>query len=340
MTKSKCLTRWLLAALLTTTAVSLAADEPAPPKPAEPGTLVVIDSAGKERILKTWKIVLGTRHLTWLAAPEAGKEPEIKEPPENVDPRPRGGPAPRIAARPAVGPEALAFREERSTRLSDGVLTLIPLERLLSLEFDSKDPKEPTVTARVAGGKEAGLNVVLKGPTKYQGINKLVLKEKIDKGTEGIAEMIYSGGVPKGGIQAIRFPAPKVEALAAGRPALVVIADKEKTKLAVSDLRAMYQLHDGSERLASVLMFKKTVKRDLAKLAKIEAIESETQDTVWQMTLKDGGEDSLSLHKTVSLDGKQAHLEGLIGKVPAGFKLFPLHSIVSIEFDKTAEPGK
>jgi hypothetical protein len=334
MTTRTCLARWLLAVSLTTAALSLlTADEPA--RPAEPGTLLVTDSAGKDQTLKAWKFGLGTRHLTWLASADAGKEPEIKEP-EMLPPGTKAPPR-KIAPRSSVGPEALVFREERSTTFKDGVDTLIPLARLRGLEF--VEGKDPTVTARVAGGKEESLDLVLKGSTKYVGINKLVIKEKIDRGAEGIAEMTYSAGVPKGGIRAVRFPAPKVEAAAtpAGRQALVVIADKEKSKLAVSDLRALYQLPDGSERLASVLMFKQSLKRDLARLARVEAIQSETQDTVWQMTLKDGGEDSLSLHRTVTLDGKHAHLEGLVGKVPAGFKLFPIHTIASIEFDKTVE---
>ena len=38
------------------------------------------------------------------------------------------------------------------------------------------------------------------------------------------------------------------------------------------------------------------------------------------------------------LDGKAAVLEGFVGRVPAGYKLFPVHVIEEIQFD--AKPKK
>jgi len=35
----------------------------------------------------------------------------------------------------------------------------------------------------------------------------------------------------------------------------------------------------------------------------------------------------------VTLDGKEAELEGLLGRVPGGYKLFPPHTFSQIEFD-------
>src|SRR5712692_1347230 len=75
---------------------SFAADAP---KPAEGGTLVVIDSAGKEQKLKTWKFVHGTQRLAWLA-PAKAKDKDAKDPDKS---------------KPAAGPEALLVREENST---------------------------------------------------------------------------------------------------------------------------------------------------------------------------------------------------------------------------------
>ncbi len=46
-----------------------------PPK-AEPASLIVIDGAGKEQKLKSYKFIQGTRRLAWLAPP--GEEPESK----------------------------------------------------------------------------------------------------------------------------------------------------------------------------------------------------------------------------------------------------------------------
>src|SRR5437660_398361 len=70
--------------------------------PIEAGTLLVTDSAGKEQKLKTWTLVAGTRHLSWLATAAPAK-PEKEE--EQAPPR-RGA-----RPKPAAGPEALAFRE-------------------------------------------------------------------------------------------------------------------------------------------------------------------------------------------------------------------------------------
>ena len=52
------------------------------PKAAEPGTLLVIDPAGKEQKLKGWTYVAGTRHLAFLAP--ADKEPD---PPKDKSPK-------------------------------------------------------------------------------------------------------------------------------------------------------------------------------------------------------------------------------------------------------------
>src|SRR5262249_51920417 len=66
---------------------------------------VIIDGAGKEVRLKKWHIPAGTQKLTWLE-------------------------------KDGVVPEALAFRETNSTQFKDGVVTLIPLDRLESLTYD------------------------------------------------------------------------------------------------------------------------------------------------------------------------------------------------------------
>src|SRR4051812_23499444 len=52
---------------------ALCADEP--PNPAEPGTLVVIDAAGKEQKIKAWKFTAGVRALGWLATRAANDPP-------------------------------------------------------------------------------------------------------------------------------------------------------------------------------------------------------------------------------------------------------------------------
>jgi hypothetical protein len=308
---------WQLLPVALTTALgawAVAADEA--PKPAEPGTLVVLDAAGKEQKLKTWKFTAGTRRLGWLA-PAADKAPE-KGP----------GEGPRAARRkPPAGPEALELRAEMKIEYAEGALTLVPLDRLRSLDYDND---KETVTARVAGSDE-----VLTGTTKYRRINKLVIEAEVDRGEQGIAEIKFLGGLPRG-IRGVRFPPPKAPAAApAGRPAVVVSADGEaKTTHKVADLLPLYQLPDGGERLLPTLMFRKTLKVEVAKIAKITTAGTEN-DPSWQVTMKAGGDETLTLLQKIPYEGSQASLIGLVGRVPAGYKLFPVAAIAEITFDAT-----
>jgi hypothetical protein len=290
------------------------------PKPAE-GELVVVDAAGKEQKLKAWEFVAGTRRLSWLAPAAPAKE-GAGEPKEGEEPKER-----RRAKAPA-GPEALEFREENSTDFSQGILTLIPLDRIRSIEYDDKDK----VSVHVATGAGAGDEEVLTGTTKYRGVNKITLAAEVDKGDLGIAEVKYLGGVPKG-LRAIRFPDAKAAAAAAeGRPATVSVAEKEKDAQKVSDLQPLYRLADGGERLLPTMFFRKTLKVDVAKVQKLHAVAGkEAPGTEWEVALKDG-EETLTLITKPVLDGKPATVEGLLGRVPAGYKLFPVHTIAEVEF--------
>jgi hypothetical protein len=301
------------------------------PKPAEPGTLVVLDAAGKEQKLKAWKFAAGTRRLGWLApAPE--KAPE-KAPAGGAG---EGKRAPGRKAQRA-GPEALELRAEMKIEYAEGVLTLVPLARLRALDYDND---KETVTARVATGPKADSDELLTGTTKYRRINKLVIEAEVDRGEQGVAEIKFLGGVPRG-TRAVRFPPPKAPAAApAGRPAVVVSADGEaKTTHQVADLLPLYRLADGGERLLPTLMFRKTLKLDVAKIAKVTSAGTEN-DPSWQVTMKAGGDETLTLLHNISYEGGQASLVGLVGRVPAGYKLFPVAAIAEITFDATgAKPA-
>src|SRR5262249_41875822 len=182
-----------------------------------------------------------------------------------------------------------------------------------------------------------GTGVTLTGTTRYKGINKVTIEAEVDKGDAGIAALTYQGGVPKG-IRAIRFPEPKVAPeKEAGRPAIVLTEDKTIQKAhKVTDLFGLYQLAGGREALSATLMFKKTLKVDLGKVKKIaRAEESDTRDVVWQVEQKGGDDSTLTLLTAATLDGKPAKLVGLVGKVPAGFVLFPPVSILAVHFDAT-----
>ena len=303
-----------LAALI---AIAAVAEDPKAP---EAGTLIVVDSTGKEVKLKSWTFSQGTDHLSWLA----------KEPPPPPDKAPKG---PKTA--PKIGPEAFTFREENSTTFKDGVMTLVPVDRVRSVEYDNE---KHTVTMRVATNDKPEDDARIVGSTEYKGVNKITLEAEVDKGDLGVAEVKFLGGDAKKSIQGLRFPAPKVPAAPAGRPANVVISDSTKPTSTVTDLQALYRLADGTERLSPLLFFKKTLKIDLAKIKKLTFTGKDGEDVT--LTPKEGEEATYSLLATVMLDGKEAELVGLVGKVPAGYRLFPPHTISEIEFDTEKKPDE
>jgi hypothetical protein len=297
-----------LPALVLLGAFALAADPPAA------SNLVIVDAAGKEQKLKSWKLVGGTRPLGWLAPAAAPREAKPGEKPQPAD----------------AGPVAIEFRDENSTTLVEGVLTLLVPEHLKALEYDNE---KQTVTASIFLSEKADDDLKLTGSTKYMGINKLTIEAEVDKGEAGIAEVKYQGGVARG-VRAVRFPAPKPVGEVKGRPAYVAIEDKE-TKHAeqVFDLQPLYRLADGGERLLPTLLFKKTLKLDVGKIARLHATDRAADGTDCRVTTKDGEEQTYTLLKAATLDGKPATLEGLVGKVRGGYKLYPAATLASMHFD-------
>src|SRR5262249_90642 len=151
------LAKMVLAGLVCGSVCLGAADPPAT------GSIVIIDSAGKEQKVKEWAFTQRTRRLSWLAP--APKDEPGKEDKDNP-------PAPvRAKGRPTTGPEALEFREDNSTNFVDGVVTLVPLDRLHAIEYDDKDG----VRVRVFLSPKADDDLTLKGTTKYKGINKIAI---------------------------------------------------------------------------------------------------------------------------------------------------------------------
>jgi hypothetical protein len=88
-------------------------------------------------------------------------------------------------------------------------------------------------------------------------------------------------------------------------------------------------------------MFKKTLKLEVAELQKLVTVDSKAAEgKEMDVTLKDGHSDTLTLLKTGKLDDKDATLMGLVGRVPGGYKLFPVHTIAEIQFDELKEEKK
>jgi hypothetical protein len=273
--------------------------------------LTVLDAGGKEHKLKTWKFSRGTRRLAWAA----GKEEKGEK------------------GKPPAGPEVLEIREENSTTYRDGILTLVPIDRIRAIDFDYE---KGTVKVHVVTGDKEEDDLVLTGSTEYDGINKVTIESDIDKGELGVATVKFQGGMAKG-IRGLRFASPKAPAAApAGRKAEVTGADKNKTKHEAAGLRALYELADRSQKLSPTLMFKKTLKVDLDKVEAIKV--SDPAGGEWDVTL--GGEtNTLTLLRKATLDGKALTLLGLVGQTKAGYKLFAVPTIVAVEFAKKQKEG-
>ena len=171
------------------------------------------------------------------------------------------------------------------------------------------------------------------GTTKF-GDNKLTVEAEVDKGDLGVAEVKFLGGV-KGGVRAFQFPSAKaVAAVPAGRPATVMVVEKgdKKNEQTAIDLRPLYVFADGSEKVLPTLFFKKTLKIDIGKVRKLAKGKGEDPDE-WGVTLDGEEEQTFTLLPKPMIDGKTATLAGLVGRVPVGWKLYPMHTIDAVQLE-------
>lgn len=300
-------------ALLLLAALPFAAGQDAR-KPAS-ATLTVVDSKDKSNKVTDWKWLSGTRRLGWLAGDEPKPKDKVKK------------------GQPAAGPEAFALREETTINFAKGVTTLIPLDRLRKMTFDAE---KKTLTVLANAGKD---DVTLEGTTKYTGINWIGLEAEVDQGGDGVAAVKFQGGGLKGNVKSVLFPLSDVEAIKPGRPAVVQTLDKNvKKKHVVSDLMPLYSVNGGREKLAGTLMFRKTLKLEVDKLKTITDA-TEDDEITWRVVPKEGEERLLTLLDKATIDGQPAELLGFVGKVPVGYKLFPLRRIAGVYFDVTEVPA-
>src|SRR5262249_55281636 len=118
-----------------------------------------------------------------------------------------------------------------------------------------------------------------------------------------------------------------------------------------NDLKPLYRLIDGSFRVVPTLLFKKTLRVDVAKIQRLTIPEGNGDSSGGQeveVELKGGKAHTLTLLDRVSpLDGKPALLVGFVGQVPAGYKLFPQRAKpnntfteIKFEEEKKEEPKK
>jgi hypothetical protein len=314
----------LLLLTLAAGSLALAVADDDTPKPAEPGTLVIIDSTGKELKVKAGKFTAGVRRLSWLA----GDSPADTKDKDDPDKKGR----PRAVA---SGPEALIVHEELKAVYKPGVETLVPIERIRSIAFDRD---KETMTVRAATSARAEEDAILVGTTAYKRINAIAVEADVDKGDAGIASLTFLSTGPRA-IKGLRFPAPKVAAEKPGRPAVVTALNgKAKRTHKVSDLTPLYATRaSGRLKSSALLLFRKTLRLDVSKIKSLASTE-DGNDTVWQVVQKDGDDSTLTLLENGTIDNQKVTLVGLVGKVPAGYKLFPTIAISAIQFDSSDEP--
>ena len=262
--------------------------------------LVVPPAGGKEIKLVDWRFTQGTRAFSPTG-------------PEKIDPK----------TKMPTGPEYLEFREEKSTTYKNGVFTLIPLTSIRKITYD-RDKKTVAVSVVTAEPDD----VILNGLTKFERTNKITIEaEEIIDGL-GAATVKFQGGIDKG-LHSVAFPAPKAAEKVKGAPSFVTADDKEKTKHAAHDVQPLW-LVDGAYRIVPYIMFKKTVKVEMDKIAGIRFVPSEDKKRVsndYEVTLKDGVKHTLTILTSVDGEKRKMTFVGLLGRVPAGYKLFSLDAI-------------
>jgi hypothetical protein len=285
-------------------------DEKEPQKVDEKGDkgsylLVVPPTGGKEVKLADWRFILGARQFSTTSEPPV--KPKSKAP---------------------SGPEYLEFREEKSTTYQHGILTLVPLTSIRKIDYD-REKKTVAMVVVKAGDKDETLT----GTTKFVGINKITIEADAVLDGLGAATVKFQGGVEKG-LQRVTFPTPKAAPEPKGTAANIIATDKEKTKHTAHDLQPLY-LIDGSYRVLPYLMFKKTVKIDMDKVVSLRFSPSENKKVIsydFEVALKDGSKHTLTILTKIDLDkSKSATFEGLLGRVPVGYKLFPAHTIQDLQ---------
>jgi hypothetical protein len=281
----------LLAAILALTNAGLAADPPADSQP------VVTDAAGKQFILKKWKIAGGVRKLGWLADK----------------------------------PEAFELREFGSTTFKEGVLTLVPMSRIDSIRYEYD---KETANVHLAGldrplqgtTKYKDINMITVRAEVDQGasgVADLRFVGGLMKG--GFKEIKFAGA------KTPEAPAAKGELFSF----LIVPEGKGKSGVVATamNVQALYRSSDGSEKLLPYVMFKKTLKIDLNDIQKIGVGEQNVKEKTAECEVlkKDGSQLSITLLGSTPIDGKPATLVGLLGAVDVGWKLFPIHTFTTFQ---------
>ncbi len=274
-----------------TMAAALAADAPT--------DAVVTEADGKEVKVTGLKFGPGTRRLSWLADP-AGTTDDTRS-----------------------GPLALEVREPHSTTFKQGIVTLVPLASVESIQYDT-DKKRARISIKT-------LNTPLAATLEYTDLNNLAFSA-----IAGGKQTIFRGGPKKGSVKAFAFagatPLPSRKRVGVWQVQIDQKAAMNPT-LKVGELKFLYRFPGGKEVLSDFATTHKheTLRFDGAlKSYTTLAVDPSARVIVAEVASGDK-ERIVVIPPTMEKDGKTATLVGLVGEVEAGWKLFPLHTIKSLK---------
>jgi hypothetical protein len=304
MTRLACVVPILLAFGNGTTAL---ADDAPTPQPATANRLTVVDGSGATFEVPSYQFVAGTQQHPWLTGEVDGAAPHL-----------------------------LVFRENDSTTFAEGVLTLVPVASIRAIEYDYEAKR---ATLRVAISERVEEDVVLEGSAGvYVGFNALTIAFERDKGEFGVAEVKLEGGVA-GGLRALRFSAPQPLAPAVGglQGRVEVVSKEPLEPRVLQGLVAVYRA--GNDTLSGdTLFFRTSLRVPLTRLSRMVAAGNRGKD--WRLALPGEPEANYTLLEPARLGEREVQLRGFAGRVRAGWRVFPLHTMAAVTIgEATQEPS-
>jgi hypothetical protein len=261
---------------------------------------IVTDTEGQETSLQQLSWRGNIRRLGWLGDPQAADEEGRR------------------------GPLAIEIREPNSTTWTKGVLTLVPLRHIAAIEFDYQ---RQFVTYRIHG-----LQQVLTGTLQYRGINTFTLTGR----TTGGQQRSYTAGLVDAKVPVIkRVIFPQASAIQRPRAGLlwnvkIGQPNAHDPIVPVRNLKPLFAFPDGRERLLESLPLRKADPLTFgAHLQRCEILANDPNNhyAAAELTVADGTERLVAIPLMLTEEGQTGLLQGLLGEIDAGWKLFPLHTI-------------
>ncbi len=268
------------------------------------GTIVVTDVDGKKHTLTGVQFGAGTKRLAWLADPQGATEDAKR------------------------GPVALEVRELTSAMpLAQGIVTLVPMASIESIRYDF-DKEQVAIGVK-------GLSQPLTGALFYPRVNVIGLS-----GTSTTKTASFMGGVRgKPSVKSVAFGGAQPHARSKGGISwnIRILKTKKDEPVVVDNpmliarnLKVLVSIPGGGEQLLNGLPIRKGEPIPFnEKLKRFELLANDlnTQIAAAEIETVGGPERVIAIPLTTAEGEKTGTLQGVLGEVDAGWKLFPLHSV-------------